>query len=304
MVKVDELAYIGIGAKDLDAWRTYAVEVLGQEITADSDDTNVYLRMDERHHRFIVNPLGDGPEDVTFLGWQVRNAAAMDAIAARLSDAGVEVTSGTGEEAAVRRVLGFVHFVDPHCGVRMEISFGPEVTYQPPFHPARPIAGFVTGELGLGHFVTFVPDVVAAEAFYERTLGLAPSDVPSIPGIGQVASFMHCNPRHHSFAFFGNPTPKRRTYHVMLEHSSIDDVGTALDICRTHDQVKVDLGRHNNDRMISFYTESPSGWLFELGWGARTIDPQTFAVEHYTISGGNGFGEWGHNGLMDSMLNG
>jgi 2,3-dihydroxybiphenyl 1,2-dioxygenase len=304
MVKVDELAYIGIGAKDPDAWRGYAVHVLGLEVTGDSDATNLYLRMDERHHRFIVNPHVEGPEDVTYLGWQVRDAAAMDAIAAKVSDAGVEVTTGSDEEAGVRRVLGFVHFTDPHCGVRMEISYGPEVTYQPPFHSPRAIDGFVTGNLGLGHFVSYVPDVVAAEAFYASTLGLAPSDVPSMPGIGQVASFMYCNPRHHSFAVFGNPTPKRRTYHVMLEHSSLDDVGSALDICRSHEQVKVDLGRHNNDRMVSFYTESPSGWLIELGWGARTIDPDTFAVEHYTIGGGNGFGEWGHSGLMESMLEG
>jgi 2,3-dihydroxybiphenyl 1,2-dioxygenase len=302
MTKVDELAYIGVSAKDLDAWKTYAVDVLGQEVTPDSDASNLYLRMDERHHRFIVHPHKDGPEDVSYIGWQVRDAASMDAIGARLSDASIDVTTGSEEEAGVRHVLGLVHFVDPHTGVRMEISYGPEVTYQPPFRPARAISGFVTGDLGLGHFVGYVPDVAAAEKFYGDTLGFAPSDIPSIPGLGQVASFMYCNSRHHSFAVFGNPTPTRRTYHVMLEHVSIDDVGSALDICRSHESVKVELGRHNNDRMVSFYATNPSGWLFELGWGARTIDPATFAVEHYTISGGSGTGEWGHAGLMESLL--
>jgi len=28
-----------------------------------------------------------------------------------------------------------------------------------------------------------------------------------IPGIGTFATFMHCNPRHHSLAFIGSPTP-------------------------------------------------------------------------------------------------
>lgn len=28
----------------------------------------------------------------------------------------------------------------------------------------------------------------------------------------------------------------------------------------------------------------PSGWLFGLGWEARRIDPDTFAVEHYTMA--------------------
>jgi len=300
MHKVDELAYIGIAANDLDVWSTYAQEVLGHEVAADSDSHNLYLRMDERHHRFIVHPAENEPEDVSYVGWQVRDAAAMDAVAAQLVTAGVNVVDGKPEEAATRRVLGFVHFTDPHSGVRMELAYGPEVTFQPAYRPSRPISGFVTGAQGLGHFVTYVPDVEAAEAFYSQTLGFSTSDSPSVPGVGKLASFMYCNPRHHSLAFFGNPQPRRRTYHVMLEHTSIDDVGSAFDICQSQDKVKVQLGRHNNDRMFSFYAQNPSGWLFELGWGARTIDPETFPVEHYSLTGGSGLGEWGHAGLMES----
>ena len=302
MPKVDELAYVGISANDLDTWSKYAQEVLGHDISADSDSHNLYLRMDERHHRFIVHPAHNEPEDVSYVGWQVRDAAAMDVIAAQVEAAGVTVIAGDPQEAAIRRVLGFVHFSDPHSGVRMEIAYGPEITFQPPYRPARPISGFVTGEQGLGHFVTYVPDVEAAEAFYSRALGFATSDSPTVPGVGKIASFMYCNPRHHSLAFFGNPQPRRRTYHVMLEHNSIDDVGSAFDLCESQGDVKVQLGRHNNDRMFSFYAQNPSGWLFELGWGARTIDPDTFAVEHYSTGGGSGLGEWGHAGLRQSTL--
>lgn len=298
MHKVDELAYVGINANDVDTWSTYAVEVLGHEISADSDSDNLYLRMDDHHHRLIVHPLSDGPEDVGYVGWQVRNPEAMDAISGRLDAAGVAVTEGSPEEAATRRVLGFVHFQDPHSGVRMELAFGPEVTFSPAYRPTRPISGFHTENVGLGHYVTYVPDIDAAEKFYRDVLGFATSDSPSIPGIGKVASFMYCNPRHHSLAFFLNPQPRRRANHVMLEHTSIDDVGSAWDICRERGMVKVELGRHSNDRMFSFYAENPSGWLFELGWGAREIDPATFAVEHYTMGGGGaGMGEWGHEGL-------
>lgn len=302
MQKVDELSYIGISANDLDAWSTYAQDVLGHEISADSDSHNLYLRMDERHHRFIVHPADNEPEDVSYVGWQVRNATVMDEIAGRLDAAGVNVIAGKPEEAALRRVLGFVQFTDPHSGVRMELSYGPQLTYQPSYRPARPISGFVTGSQGLGHFVTYVPDVQAAEDFYSATLGLATSDSPNHPGVGKIASFMYCNPRHHSFAFFANPQPRRRTYHVMLEHNSIDDVGSAFDICQTRGDVTVQLGRHNNDRMFSFYTRNPSGWQFELGWGARTIDPDNFAVEHYSVGGGSGMGEWGHAGIMESVF--
>ena len=297
MDKVDELAYVGINAKDVDAWSKYAVDVLGHEVAPDSDSSNLYLRMDDHHHRLIVHPSSDGSEDASYVGWQVRNATVMNALAARLEEAGVPVKEGSPEEAATRRVLGFVYFQDPHSGVQMELAYGPEITFIPAYRPSRNIAGFVTGNMGLGHYVTYVPDIDAAEKFYSEVLGFGTSDTPYIPGLGKVAAFMHCNPRHHSLAFFLNPQPKRRANHIMLEHSDIDDVGTAFDICRSNQSVKVDLGRHNNDRMISFYAENPSGWLFELGWGARQIDPDTFAVEHYTLGGGSGMGEWGHEGL-------
>lgn len=297
MAKVEELAYVGVNTSNVDAWSDYAVTVLGHEITPDSDAQNMYLRMDDHHHRLIVHPSNDEPDDVAYVGWQVRNAADMDEIAARLDAAGVPVKQGAPEEAATRRVLDFVYFTDPHSGVQMEVAFGPEITFQPTYRPSRPIAGYLTGGLGLGHYVTYVPDVLAAEKFYGEVLGFGVSDATSFPGIGRVASFMHCNPRHHSLAFFMNPQPKRKANHIMLEHLAIDDVGTAFDACRDLGLVKVQLGRHNNDRAFSFYAENPSGWLFEFGWGAREIDPETFPVEHYTLGGPGGAGEWGHEGL-------
>lgn len=302
MYKVDELSYMGISANDVDAWSKYAQDVLGMEVTADSDKTNLYLRMDERHHRFIINPAGDEPEDVAYVGWQVRNAAVMDAIAGQLEAAGVAVAEGKSEEADARRVLGFVHFMDPHSGVRMEVSYGPEVTFQPAYRPSRPMSGFVTGAMGLGHYVTFVRDIDAAEDFYSKTLGFGASESHVIPGVGKLASFMHCNPRHHSLAVFAHPKPQRRTYHVLLEHATLDDVGTAFDICQSQGDVTVQLGRHSNDRMFSFYAKNPSGFQFEFGWGGRTIDPNTFAVEHCSHSGGSGNGEWGHTGLTESVF--
>jgi hypothetical protein len=84
----------------------------------------------------------------------------------------------------------------------------------------------------------------------------------------------------------------------MLETSSIDEVGITHDICKTEDMVSVGLGRHVNDRAFSFYFKNPSGWHFEYGWSPRTIDPDTWKVEHYNVLRPNG-GEWGHDGLVN-----
>ena len=298
MAKVDRLGYIGIGARDLDSWSGYATGVLGHEVTPDSDAQNLYLRFDDHHHRLAVTPADT--EDVTYVGWQVPDAATMDALAAQLEAADVAVIAGKPEEAAARHVLDFVHFVDPHSGTRMEIAYGPEILFNPPFAPGRPISGYKTGDQGLGHYVTSVADVDAAARFYHEVLGFNVTDWLVIPGMGRLGAFMHCNTRHHSLAFFANPGATRQVHHVMLEHRTIDDVGTAYDLCLEQELVTATLGRHLNDRMISFYFKNPSGWHFELGWGARDVDPATWNVEHY-----NGMqphmGEWGHDGILNLM---
>jgi extradiol dioxygenase len=52
------------------------------------------------------------------------------------------------------------------------------------------------------------------------------------------------------------------------------------------------LGRHSNDRMISFYAETPSGFNLEFGSGAITITPETWVVRHYDRPS-----LWGHGDI-------
>jgi 2,3-dihydroxybiphenyl 1,2-dioxygenase len=296
MGKVNELGYVGISSLDLDAWREYVTNVLGQEVAYDSDAENLFLKMDGHHHRLSVHP-GE-VEDVAFVGWEVGSAANMQAVAAQLDAADVEVIAGKPELAADRRVVDLVTFTDPHSGIRMELHYGPEVAFWPPFQPQRPITGFKTAQQGLGHLVTFVPDAIAAAEFYEEVLGFGVSDWVLVPGMGRLGAFMHCNTRHHSFAFFANPQPRKLIHHVMMEYTSIDDVGSAYDLALERDLVTATLGRHLNDHMFSFYFKNPGDWHFELGWGARDIDPATWQVEHYSGLQPGG-GEWGHQGLFD-----
>ena len=36
------------------------------------------------------------------------------------------------------------------------------------------------------------------------------------------------------------------------------------------------FGRHYNDQVTSFYSWSPSKFMFEYGWGGRTIDTENW----------------------------
>lgn len=296
MSAVNQLSYVAASTRDLPAWKSYATEVLGLEVVGDSDDRLLYLRADERHHRLAVRE-GDN-EDVAYVGWEVADVVAMEAAAVALEKEGVTVERGKPEEAADRRVLAFVHFTCPHSGVRMELVVGHELLFTPRFRPARDLAGFRTGELGMGHVVLYAPDVTAAAEFYVRTLGFGVTDYAMLPGVGPMAAFLHCNPRHHSLAFMTIPGAQRRIQHIMFETVSMDDVGLSHDLCLDRDITTTSPGRHHNDHTFSFYFRNPSAWHFEYGWAPRTIDPETWNTEQYVLQRGNA---WGHQGLMQMV---
>jgi hypothetical protein len=77
----------------------------------------------------------------------------------------------------------------------------------------------------------------------------------------------------------------------MVEARSVDDVGLALDrTLRAGLKLMHSLGRHPNDRMLSFYARTPSGFNFEFGFGGRDVDDATWQpTTHRCIS------EWGHH---------
>jgi 2,3-dihydroxybiphenyl 1,2-dioxygenase len=219
-----------------------------------------------------------------FFGWEVRDAADLDALAARLEKAGVGVTAEPRTLADTRRVRGLISFADPE-GNRLEAFYGAE-TDATPFRPGRSISGFRTGPLGLGHAVLTVENIDVMMPFYVDLLGFGLSDYITKPF---RAYFFHVNARHHSLAMI--ETGKSGMHHLMVELFSLDDVGQAYDVALTQqDRVGVTLGRHTNDFMTSFYAKSPSSFMIECGWGGREIDPGNWeAVEMF-----DGPSLWGH----------
>jgi len=277
MTGVNQLGYLIIGVSDLEAWRGLASSVLGTELVPGDTKSTTYLRMDEHHHRIELR--SDGSDDLQVIGWEVPDAATLHAVAQRLENAGVRVKSGTRDTADQRRVVELIEFDDP-AGIRTEVYYGPPLN-QRPFRPSRAITGFKTGSMGLGHLVVHQPDLDASLKFYTDLLGFRVSDVAG-PSGRPMGVFLHCNPRHHSIALFGGHGAAKRINHFMLECNSLDDVGSARDIARrVGAPVVIDLGRHMNDHMVSFYVANPSQFAIEYGWGGRTIDDSCWQVGRY-----------------------
>jgi catechol 2,3-dioxygenase-like lactoylglutathione lyase family enzyme len=143
----------------------------------------------------------------------------------------------------------------------------------------------------MGHLVISSQDEAASHAFYCDTLGFQLSDriVCEFYGYPVNITFLHVNPRHHTLAY-GGPQPKR-VHHFLLETRSLDDVGAAMDrAIGAGVRIAQLLGRHPNDKMVSFYAYTPSAFQFEFGCGGRLVDDATWEpTVHDRVS------EWGHH---------
>jgi len=276
MIQVTELGYMGVGVKDLAAWKEFAGQIMGFEVTDEGEPDRCYLRMDYLHHWLVLH--ADGSDDLSYLGLRVAGPDEFAQMQRQLSEAGIKFRVGSDDEADERRVLEVLKLSDPD-GNPIEIFHGPLVQFSKPFHPGRGMHGrFKTGAGGLGHCIIRERDVEAARRFYIN-LGMR-GGIEYKFGKGRRTGlvFMDCNERDHTVAF-GIPGADRRLNHVMVEVDNLDDVGMTYDLVQKNRvPVTITPGKHSNDHMYSFYFRNPSGWMFEYGWGAR---PATHQSEYY-----------------------
>ena len=274
MSQVSQLGYLVLGVRDVEAWTAFATDVLGLQARHASESGETLLRLDELDYRIAVRE--DPADDVLAMGLQLQGEPALAAMADKLAAAGVEFSWGTDEEKAQRKVRGLIKVKDPN-DVTLHLFYGLYCDYRDAFRSPRDISGFVTGNLGLGHVVIFSKDVEASVRFYQSLLSFRVSDW--IDDSTLKAAFMRCNSRHHSVAVF-QIDHRRKLQHFMLELQSLDDVGKTYDLVKERDTpLMLSMGRHNVDRMVSFYVNSPAGIAVEYGWGGLHVDEATWQVK-------------------------
>ena len=294
MAQISSLGYLCIAASDLSRWEAFAGEILGLQVGRREAGGALALRMDELEQRLLIEPGGE--DDLIAAGWHFETRDALECYVTELTARGILTEPGPAELIASRKVEALYHCTDPD-GLRHEFTFGP--AYAPisqPFRSRVLAGGFVTGDLGVGHYVSAAKDYATTLAFYREGLGLKVSDhirAPLRTPHGEIpfdATFFHTTTgRHHSFATAGLPFPKR-IHHLMLEVSDFNDVGLAYDRCIAAGvPIMMGLGHHPNDGMFSFYAISPSGFGVEFGSGGRVVDDRNWHVRTYSQ-----LSDWGH----------
>ncbi len=262
-----KLGYVGLQSPKLQEWRTFG-EVLGFGVGAESDDKKLFLRMDDRQHRIGIY---EGPTDqIRHVGWDVGSEARLNGILGELKKRGIAFAEGSAQTCQERFVERLVSFKDID-GFEIELFLNPQVRSDPWRSGSPMTGGFVTGDQGMGHVVYAVPDMAATRKFYMEALGFRLTD--TVDGFLKI-NFLRCNPRHHSLGLLQLPgTPHFQ--HIMIQVEDIDDVGRCLDRAeKSGIQLTCLLGRHNVERMLSFYVRTPSGFDIEYGWGAIRVDDE------------------------------
>jgi len=284
---LQSLGYAIMPGEDLDAWSTWAPKVFALQL-ADSSSSTRAFRMDDHLYRLVIDQKAQAP---TF-GWEVASAKALDAMASRIEAAGTRVDRGSSALVSQRGVRDLVKLTDP-AGFSVEIFHGPALANSK-FQPGRAISGFRTGQLGMGHALVGVEPAHFEKtlAFYQNVLGFRLSDYEQN---GLKAQFLHINPRHHSFAI--GATGRTVVDHLMMEMTFLDDVGQSYDVALKEYKSMISwaLGRHTNDLMTSFYTNTPSSFRMECGWGGLLVDPEKWQAAELTV----GISIWGHGRVND-----
>ena len=112
--------------------------------------SSLAFRMDDRKQRIIVD--ADGGEGISFFGWEVADAAALDALAAHLDE---QRHQGRARRPRARRRAPRAGSDRVRRSARQSAGdFSRRRNARAePFKPGRSISGFRTGPLGLGHVV-------------------------------------------------------------------------------------------------------------------------------------------------------
>jgi len=279
------LAHLRVESTDLAKWSEYAVSVLGFA-PGESGPGRLTFRADERAARLIVT---EGAEDrIAGIGWEVRGRERWEELRSRLEKAGIDAEHLSGDAARQVSAAQAMCFTDP-SGFPLDLVLAPFT------EPVRPFvsptgARFVTGDQGFGHVTLLASHYDEIVHFYTEVLGF---HVRESIDLAIKATFASCNPRQHAVAILdGNGTS--RFDHLMLEVDEIDVMGRALDrVLDGAAPLMVGLGRHWNDLMISFYMQTPAGFLIEYGFGGRRVEvPDTWTEVQQ--AGVGGASRWGH----------
>jgi 2,3-dihydroxybiphenyl 1,2-dioxygenase len=285
------LGYMVIETEKFADWRRFGRDAIGMHLDDVSSDV-IRFRLDDNQCRFL---LQRGPaEDVVALGWQLDDHRTFDEIVSRVVGHGVPITEGTTDEATLRGVERLVRFRGPN-GLTQEIFTRAHDADTALTMTTR--GGFVTGAAGLGHVAITSKKPQLVRGYFNTVFDARLTDYidETMSGVRLKIRFLRVNERHHSVAIAAvnrlplNPI-RTRVQHLNIQTADLDDMVAAYQRVKALSfEMALGIGQHTNDRELSFYARTPSGFEWEVGWNPIVVDENTWEPTTY-----QGISIWGH----------
>ncbi|WIM87981.1 VOC family protein [Candidatus Mycobacterium wuenschmannii] len=293
------LGYLVVDTEKFGEWRRFGRDAIGMHLDETLPDA-LRFRLDEHQCRFLIQR---GPaEDVTALGWEVDDHSTFDEILDRITGRGVPRVEGSAEEAAARGVDRLIRFPGPN-GLAQEIFTRACSGVAPLDMAVR--GGFVTGESGMGHVAVTSTKPQELHGYYNTVFDARLTDFidETISGLKFKIRFLRVNQRHHSVAIAAvnrlpiNPI-RTRVQHLNIQVADLDDMVASYQRVRELGfGMALGVGQHTNDRELSYYAVTPSGFEWEVGWNPIVVDENTWEPQTY-----QGISIWGHTREGQSIV--
>jgi 2,3-dihydroxybiphenyl 1,2-dioxygenase len=283
------MGYAVVETSQIEKWQTFLRDGIGIEVTPHSD--TLRCRLDDHQCRLLIK--SGKAENVVALGLEMADEDALQIVLQRLKSFRITAVERTGPEAHQRGVKRFWSFKGPK-GLTVECYANPVKATSAPKMVCQ---GFVTGDQGFGHIamVTKRPDEVFA--FWRDIFDIRHTDdVQEYRSGAKIdLQFLRFNRRHHSIALASTPKipldPIRTSIqHLEVQMVEMDEVSKAYERCKSLGfHISMSVGQHANDRAVSFYVRTPSGFDIECGWNPLTVQEEDWKGQIWDTSS-----IWGH----------
>ena len=188
----------------------------------------------------------------------------------------------------------FGRFPGPN-GLAQEIFTRPTISSTP--LDMRVLRGFVTGEAGIGHVAIASKKPHQMRGYYDTVFNARLSDYidETMSGLKVKIRFLRVNERHHTLAIAAvnrlpiNPI-RTQVQHLNIQVADLDDLTASYQRVRELGfDMSLGVGQHTNDKELSYYAVTPSGFDWEVGWNPIVVDEKTWEPTTY-----QGISIWGH----------
>jgi len=250
----EKLGYMALNVSDVGRSRDFYEKQVGLQLSGEAEGI-AFLRCSEDHHNISLH--AGGRPGLKRAGFEMRSAAALDQLGARLAGEGIAVVE---VPAAERKLLGLgraFRITEPYTGATYEFYDHMRQWGGQPFKPT------VARIQRLGHFVLKVPDLDGASRFHTEVLGFRVSDM-----IDGTICFMRChpNPYHHGVGL--GRASEAMLHHVNFMVTEVDDIGRGIS---RFNKAQVPIvngpGRHPPSGSMFLYYLDPDGITVEYSFG-------------------------------------